>query len=214
MKKSILGLILASQLLHGCTSQPEVKSSPTPAATQVATESKQTEDEVVLAVNALMGQQKFEEAIALASKGLEQYPDSFSLLTNRASIRVHIEKYEEARPDLLKALELAPPERKWTIQSLLGRCAAGLGLLNKAEEDFAKAAVLLAKDPEPVPAFEEQLWRLRANNLANDLYYKEAIENYTKALKVEPEKLESLMGRALASMTKRASKRRGSGARD
>ena len=85
-----------------------------------------------------------------------------------------------------------------TIHMLMGRCSAGLNLLASAEESFAKAAEFLSEDPDPVPAFEEQLWRLRAKNLASNLHFEQAVENYTKALKIHPENLESLRGRAFA----------------
>lgn len=151
-----------------------------------------------MAVNELTSQGNFEGAIAKAGEALKQFPKSHLLYINRGSTLVHIERYEEAREDLNEALELSPPEMHWTIELLLARAEAGLGSAARAEEHFAKAAELMAKDPEPNPAFAEQLWRLRGMTLAADMRHKEAVQSFSKAMEVQPDNMRALAGRALS----------------
>ena len=84
------------------------------------------------------------------------------------------------------------------ILSQRARCAMELGQAAKAERDFADSVKALAADPQPNATFVEQLWRLRGNNLLDDLKYRESIPCFTEALRLDPKSTQSLMMRALA----------------
>lgn len=145
-----------------------------------------------------MNDQQLEAATSKASDGLARYPKSGPLYLNRGSIAVHTNQYEKARPDLEKALLYSDEKLHWTIHTQLARCEIGLGHRAKAEKEFELAARDMAKDPEPAAVFQEQMWRLRGENLAADLRHKEAVESYTKALKAQPDSVKALAGRAMS----------------
>ena len=192
MRNSAISILAITFLSCGCGT-PSGVSSPTPAATTGA-----TENSIVTEVNMLMERQQFDKAIEKAGEGLRQHPKSHLLYVNRGSLYVHTGEFEKARPDLQKALELSPEKMHWTLHLQLARCEYALGNLAQAEKEFAQAAQTMDKDPEPPVIFQEQLWRLRAENLASDRRHEQAIENFTKALKVQPDNMRALAGRALA----------------
>lgn len=202
--KIIVPVVLTLGLLVGCsTSDAPSTQSPTPKATvAVKAPSKPevpaTMDEAILAVNKFTSSGQYDKAVELATLSLEKYPESYALMVNRGAILLEQKQVERALKDFEEALKFAPEEAKWTVVSQKARCQVGLGQRAAAEKTFAEAAKLMKKSPEVVPVFAEQLWRLRADNLADDLRYKEAVVCYTETLKVDPKSLKALAGRALA----------------
>ncbi len=190
-------------LVTGCarTESPAPSATPTPAPSQpeASGPSFKTSDEAVEAVIALMNSGRFAEGVAVSDLGLREYPTSFQLLANKATCLLQLQQFQEGYETFGKAAELAPADAKWTLLTQQARCAKEMGLRGRSEQLYGEAEKQLARDSAPLSIYVEQLYRLRAENLAQDLRHKESIPYYTKAMEVPgSDATKALIGRALA----------------
>lgn len=195
----IWGLFFLAFLLAGCAKGPAPAATPSPQQTAQAQAPRQfgTADEAVLAVYDQMTKGDFAEGARLSEIAVKQYPGNLKLLTNHGSCLFQLQKFEDAYHCFEKARPLAAPEGEWTLALQQARSAMELGQRSKAEELFAQATSLLKKDTNAAENFVEQLYRMRAKNLVNDLRYKESLPFFTKAMEYRKPNLSALMGRAV-----------------
>ncbi len=132
--------------------------------------------------NALFDQGNYEEAIAVYSRILEDYPDAYVIHKNVGNSYFQMEKYEEAEKSYQKVLEKDP--RNSEAMMLIGNCYANRGDNEKALEWYAKIEFEKISDPTV-------LYNI-GTNFYNLSMFAEALKYYKRAVEAKGDFLDGL----------------------
>ena len=141
--------------------------------------------------NKLFKEEKYEEAIAIFGKILEEYPDAYIINKNIGNSYFQMEKYDEAEKYYLKFLEKDPNNNE--IMLLIGNCYANRGEEEVAMEWYRK--IELEKVNSPVVLYNI------GTNFYNNSQFKEALEYYKRAVEIQDDFLDALYQLGLGYLT-------------
>ena len=141
--------------------------------------------------NSLFEEGKYEEAIAVYAKIIEEYPEAYIIYKNIGNSYFQMEKYAEAEEYYGKVLEKDPDSND--IKLLIGNCCANLGENEKALQWYNKIEFEKIDDPTV-------LYNI-GTNYTNLSKYQEALKYYEKAVEVQDDFLDGLYQLGLTYLT-------------
>ena len=142
--------------------------------------------------NALIGLERYEEAVAAYEAAFQLQPDYHVTLYNKGVALADLERYEEAIAAYEAVLKIQPDN-----SSALYNKGVALADLERYEEAIAAYEAVLKIQPDALDALYN-----KGVALADLERYEEAIAAYEAALKIQPDYLEALnnKGNALANL--------------
>ena len=141
--------------------------------------------------NKLFKEEKYEEAIGIFGKILEEYPDAYIINKNIGNSYFQMEKYDEAEKYYLKVLEKDPNSND--IMLLIGNCYANRSEREKALEWYSKIEFEKIDDPTV-------LYNI-GTNFYNLSKFQEALKYYKRAVEIQDDFLDGLYQLGLAHLT-------------
>lgn len=141
--------------------------------------------------NKLFEEGKYEEAVDVYKKILEEFPDAYVINKNIGNCFFQQEKYEKAEEYYRKVLEQAPSDKE--IILAIGNCYANRGENEKASEWYRKVAFEKIDDPTV-------LYNI-GTIFFNNSQFEEALEYYKKAVEIQADFLDALYQLGLVHLT-------------
>ncbi len=149
-----------------------------------------------------MKQKQFAEALNDVQKAIELRPDYATAWNNVGLIHMQTEKYEDAEKAFTKLIELSPMDVRWFNH----RRAARLKMQHFAEAqqdaqqiEWLNGLIQLTRSTSTTPS-ESEGWIRRGEYLMTGSQYGAAIQDFTRALILNPGDPDALTGRAIALM--------------
>lgn len=141
--------------------------------------------------NNLFQEGKYEEAIAIYEKILEEYPDAYIINKNIGNAYFQIENYDEAESYYMKVLEKDPKNNEMML--LIGNCYTNRGENEKAFEWYNKIDFNEINDPVV-------LYNI-GTNYYNLTKFEEALKYYKKAVEIQKDFQDGLYQLGLTYLT-------------
>ena len=141
--------------------------------------------------NTLFNEEKYEEAIGVFSKILEENPEVYVINKNIGNSYFQMEKYEEAEEYYRKVLEKEPDNNE--IMLLIGNCYANRNENEKALEWYSQIKFDEIKDPIV-------LYNV-GTNFYNLSRFEEALKYYKRSVEIQEDFLDGLYQLGLAHLT-------------
>ena len=141
--------------------------------------------------NALFDVGKYEEAIAVYNKILEDYPNAYIIHKNIGNAYFQLEKYDEAEEHYKKVLEQAPDDNE--IMMLIGNCYSNRNENEKAIEWYNKIDFENISDPIV-------LYNI-GSNYKNLSRYEEALKYYKRSVEIKEDFLDGIYQLGLTHLT-------------
>jgi len=167
---------------------PEVKVTMKKIAGLVITDELK---ELLTEGNKLYNEGKYQEAIAIYQKILEQFPDAYVINKNIGNAYFQMEEYDKAEEYYKKVLERDPNNND--AKMLIGNCYVNRGQNEKALEWYNQISFDDIDDP------------IVLYNIGTNYYnlgkYEEALRYYKKAVDIQPDFLDGLYQLGLAYLT-------------
>ena len=141
--------------------------------------------------NTLFDEEKYEEAIAVYNKILEDYPDAYVIHKNIGNAYFQLEKYDEAEENYKKVLEQVPDDNE--VKMLIGNCYSNQNENEKAIEWYGK--IDFEKISDPIVLYNI------GSNYKNLSKYEEALRYYKRSVEIKEDFLDGLYQLGLTYLT-------------
>lgn len=141
--------------------------------------------------NELFDEEKYEDAMEVYKKILEEFPDAYIIHQNIGNCYFQMEKYDQAEEYYRKVLESDPENQESML--LIGNCYSNIGEEDKALEWYNR--IEFEKIDDPMVLFNI------GSNFYNQSKFEEALKYYKKAVEIQNDFLDALYQLGLSYLT-------------